>query len=95
MVYLPMAYLYGKKFVGPITPTILDIRDEIHVMSYDKIDWTAARTACAKVCRIPCCFYFRYLHGYSGGGKFEDLPSGAVDGFQKKNFSILVLVLYL
>ena len=21
MVYLPMAYLYGKKFIGPITPT--------------------------------------------------------------------------
>ncbi|RLM79240.1 achilleol B synthase-like [Panicum miliaceum] len=48
MVYLPMAYLYGKKFIGPITPTILDIRDEIYVMSYDKIDWSAARTACAK-----------------------------------------------
>ncbi|PPD71314.1 hypothetical protein GOBAR_DD31801 [Gossypium barbadense] len=23
MVYLPMSFLYGKKFVGPITPTIL------------------------------------------------------------------------
>jgi hypothetical protein len=75
MVYLPMAYLYGKKFIGPITPTILDIRDEIYVMSYDKIDWSAARTACAKVCQIPCCFYFRYLHGYCGARKFDDLPS--------------------
>ncbi|CAL5022119.1 unnamed protein product [Urochloa decumbens] len=48
MVYLPMAYLYGKKFIGPITPTIRAIRDEIYATSYDKIDWSEARTACAK-----------------------------------------------
>ncbi|KAF8685983.1 hypothetical protein HU200_043911 [Digitaria exilis] len=48
MVYLPMAYLYGKKFVGPITPTILSLREEIYGTWYVKIDWSKARNACAK-----------------------------------------------
>ncbi|KAK3155986.1 hypothetical protein QOZ80_2AG0101350 [Eleusine coracana subsp. coracana] len=48
MVYLPMAYLYGKKFVGPITPTVLALREEIYDTPYDKIDWSMARNACAK-----------------------------------------------
>jgi hypothetical protein len=49
MVYLPMAYLYGKKFVGPITPTILALREEIYDTPYVKIDWSDARNKCAKV----------------------------------------------
>lgn len=76
MVYLPMAYLYGKKFVGPITPTIIDIREEIYAMSYEKIDWSEARTACAKVFNIPFSFYnfsLHYVHERCGDGKFEDL----------------------
>lgn len=53
MVYLPMAYLYGRKFVGPITPTILAIREEIYDMPYHKIDWGISRNACAKVRSVP------------------------------------------
>ncbi|PAN24753.1 hypothetical protein PAHAL_4G248900 [Panicum hallii] len=48
MVYMPMAYLYGKKFVGPITHTILSIREEIYSEPYTKVDWSKARTSCAK-----------------------------------------------
>ncbi|TVU33478.1 hypothetical protein EJB05_25299, partial [Eragrostis curvula] len=48
MVYLPMAYLYGKRFVGPVTPTILALREEIYDTAYEKIDWSEARNACAK-----------------------------------------------
>ncbi|KAF0925109.1 hypothetical protein E2562_015392 [Oryza meyeriana var. granulata] len=48
MVYLPMAYLYGKRFVGPITPTILALREEIYTAHYHTIDWAQARNACAK-----------------------------------------------
>ncbi|KAK3118886.1 hypothetical protein QOZ80_9BG0710010 [Eleusine coracana subsp. coracana] len=47
-VYMPMAYLYGKKFVGPITPTILAIREEIYDVPYHEINWTKARDTCAK-----------------------------------------------
>ncbi|PVH34957.1 hypothetical protein PAHAL_7G075800 [Panicum hallii] len=48
MVYMPMAYIYGKKFVGPITPTILAIRNEIYNVPYNEINWSKARTSCAK-----------------------------------------------
>ena len=46
---MPMAYLYGKKFVGPITHTILSIREEIYSVPYNKVDWSKARTSSAKV----------------------------------------------
>lgn len=49
MVYMPMSYLYGKKFVGPITPLILQLREELYSEPYDKISWTKYRHLCAKV----------------------------------------------
>ncbi|KAJ0984134.1 hypothetical protein J5N97_002490 [Dioscorea zingiberensis] len=48
MVYLPMSYIYGKRFVGPITPLILSLRNELYNLSYDRIDWNLARNQCAK-----------------------------------------------
>ncbi|XP_042494329.1 cycloartenol synthase isoform X1 [Macadamia integrifolia] len=48
MVYLPMSYLYGKRFVGPITPTVLSLRKELYPVPYDEIDWNKARNLCAK-----------------------------------------------
>uniref|UniRef100_K3Z060 Terpene cyclase/mutase family member n=1 Tax=Setaria italica TaxID=4555 RepID=K3Z060_SETIT len=48
MFFQSVAYLYGKRFVGPITPTILALREEIYNTPYDKIDWSEARCACAK-----------------------------------------------
>ncbi|KAL1098774.1 hypothetical protein V6Z11_D05G120700 [Gossypium hirsutum] len=48
MVYLPMSFLYGKKFVGPITPTILSLRKELYTVPYHEVDWNKARNACAK-----------------------------------------------
>lgn len=48
MVYLPMSYLYGKRFVGPITPTVLSLRKELYTVPYHNIDWDAARNLCAK-----------------------------------------------
>jgi hypothetical protein len=53
MTYMPIAFLYGKKFVGPITPTILALRDELYDLPYDKIDWNQARNTCARVCQYP------------------------------------------
>ncbi|CAN6178191.1 unnamed protein product, partial [Urochloa humidicola] len=40
LVYMPMAYLFGKKFVGPLTRTILALREEIYKEPYNEIDWT-------------------------------------------------------
>ncbi|THG23160.1 hypothetical protein TEA_008068 [Camellia sinensis var. sinensis] len=48
MVYLPMSYLYGKRFVGPITPTVLALRKELYAVPYHEIDWNQARNQCAK-----------------------------------------------
>ncbi|XP_019189488.1 PREDICTED: beta-amyrin synthase-like [Ipomoea nil] len=48
MVYMPMSYLYGKKFVGPITPLILQLREELYDEPYDRINWRKARHVCAK-----------------------------------------------
>ncbi|KAJ9568318.1 hypothetical protein OSB04_004284 [Centaurea solstitialis] len=48
MVYLPMSYLYGKRFVGPITSTVLALRKELFTVPYHDIDWNQARNLCAK-----------------------------------------------
>ncbi|CAN0840177.1 Beta-amyrin synthase [Linum grandiflorum] len=48
MVYMPMSYLYGKRYVGPITPLVLQLRQELHTQPYHLIDWTKARHSCAK-----------------------------------------------
>ncbi|XP_010245752.1 PREDICTED: taraxerol synthase-like [Nelumbo nucifera] len=48
LVYLPMSYLYAKRFVGPITPLVLQLREEIHSEPYHKIRWSKTRHMCAK-----------------------------------------------
>ncbi|KAI4334892.1 hypothetical protein L6164_013597 [Bauhinia variegata] len=48
LVYMPMSYLYGKRFVGPITPLILQLREELFTQPYHEIIWKKARHLCAK-----------------------------------------------
>ncbi|XP_037492219.1 lupeol synthase isoform X2 [Jatropha curcas] len=48
LTYVPMSYLYGKRFVGPITSLILQIREEIYNEPYNKINWKNVRHVCAK-----------------------------------------------
>ncbi|KAF8038676.1 hypothetical protein BT93_B1269 [Corymbia citriodora subsp. variegata] len=48
MVYLPMSYLYGKRFVGHIDSTVLSLRRELYPTYYHQIDWDKARNLCAK-----------------------------------------------
>ncbi|KAJ0802528.1 Beta-amyrin synthase 1 [Helianthus annuus] len=48
MVYMPMSYLYGKRFVGPITPLILQLREELYAQPYEEIKWRSIRHLCAK-----------------------------------------------
>ena len=52
IVYLPMGYLYGRKAVGPITPLIVALRNELYNAPYFSIDWPAAR---ANIC--PADYY--------------------------------------
>ncbi|KAE8710897.1 Beta-amyrin synthase [Hibiscus syriacus] len=39
MVYMPMSYLYGKRFIGPITPLIKQLREELYLQPYNEINW--------------------------------------------------------
>ncbi|KAL6900887.1 hypothetical protein ACP4OV_005563 [Aristida adscensionis] len=48
ITYMSIAFLYAKRFVGPITPTILALRRELYCSPYDQINWAKARTTCAK-----------------------------------------------
>lgn len=54
MVYLPMSYLYGKRFVGPITSLILQLRKELYLQPYEEINWMKVRHLCAKVRMLGC-----------------------------------------
>ncbi|CAL4981841.1 unnamed protein product [Urochloa decumbens] len=47
-VYLPMSYIYGKRFIGPMTPLVLELRNELYKDSYSHIDWNKARNQCSK-----------------------------------------------
>ncbi|KAL1815652.1 hypothetical protein ACET3Z_018226 [Daucus carota] len=47
MVYMPMSYLYGKRFVASTTPLILQLRDELYAQPYDQINWHKVRHCCA------------------------------------------------
>ncbi|KAL4629217.1 hypothetical protein ACB092_05G292300 [Castanea dentata] len=47
LVYLPFSYLYGRRFVGPITPLILQLREELYTQPYSEVNWTKARHQCA------------------------------------------------
>jgi len=50
MVYLPMSYVYGKRFTGKITELVKALREELFVQKYSEINWDVARNLCAKVC---------------------------------------------
>ncbi|MFS7923968.1 putative terpenoid cyclases/protein prenyltransferase alpha-alpha toroid [Helianthus anomalus] len=47
-IYLPMSYLYGRKFHGPITDLVLQLRQEIHHIPYQEINWNKQRHNCCK-----------------------------------------------
>ncbi|XP_074285418.1 lupeol synthase-like [Silene latifolia] len=48
LVYMPMSYLYGKRFVGSITALVKTLRRELYTQPYDQVDWNKARNSCAK-----------------------------------------------
>ncbi|KAI9159610.1 hypothetical protein LWI28_000157 [Acer negundo] len=55
LVYMPLSYLYGKRFVGPITPLIQQLREELHTQPYNQINWRKVRHLCAKpLCMLAC-----------------------------------------
>ena len=58
LVYLPMSYVYGKRFVGPITDLIKSLREEMYNEPYDQINWNKARNSVAKVINAIFVLYY-------------------------------------
>ncbi|KAG2664954.1 hypothetical protein I3760_16G106800 [Carya illinoinensis] len=48
IVYMPMSYLYGRRFVGPITELVCSLRKELYNEPYNLINWNKARNTFAK-----------------------------------------------
>ncbi|KAF5182216.1 Cycloartenol synthase, partial [Thalictrum thalictroides] len=48
LTFMPISYLYGKRFVGPITDLVLSLRHELYGIPYHEIDWNKARHSCSK-----------------------------------------------
>ncbi|XP_038889705.1 isomultiflorenol synthase-like isoform X2 [Benincasa hispida] len=47
ITYMPMSYLYGKRFQAQLTPFILQLRNELHTQFYNQINWKKVRHMCA------------------------------------------------
>ncbi|KAL5769098.1 hypothetical protein ACOSQ2_015881 [Xanthoceras sorbifolium] len=48
MVYLPMSFLYGKRFIGSINSLVISLRRELYTNPYHLIPWDSTRYLCAK-----------------------------------------------
>ena len=44
LIYLGMAYIYGRKFQAPVTPIIEEMRSELYVQEYHKVNFSTARS---------------------------------------------------
>ena len=52
MVYLPMSYLYGTKYVYPeaeTDPTVLSLREELYTTPYADIAWAETKELVAEI----------------------------------------------
>lgn len=58
LTFMPMSYLYGRKFVGPITPLIEQLREEIYNKPYRHIKWSKMRHVCAEVSLVTTRVWF-------------------------------------
>ena len=43
LIYMPMGFIYGRKFQAPLTPLIEELRKELYISDYEAITWRAAR----------------------------------------------------
>ncbi|RDX91737.1 Cycloartenol synthase, partial [Mucuna pruriens] len=65
LVYLPMSYLYGRRFVGPINAIVLSLRKELYTLPYHLLDWNEAKNLCAKEDLYhPCPMIQNILWGF-------------------------------
>ncbi|TPX32405.1 hypothetical protein SmJEL517_g04428 [Synchytrium microbalum] len=79
MVALPMSWLYGKRYVGPITDLVKELRQELYTLRYETIDWPRQRNNVAKVDLYQAHTYvFDFLNVFLG--IYEKFP---IESFRK------------
>jgi len=49
MVYLPMAYAYGARIIGPETDLVRELREELYTKRYADMKWNEHRSEVAKI----------------------------------------------
>ena len=76
MVYLPMGYLYGARFVykdASTDPLIQDLKKELYCEQYDSIDWDKTRNLVAEIDNYsPLPFVMEFAQNLLA--KYESLP---------------------
>ncbi len=45
LIYMPMGFIYSRKFQAALTPLITQLRSELYVSNYQDVDFSAARLA--------------------------------------------------
>lgn len=71
-VFLPMSYLYGRRAVATQTDLTRELRAELYVQPYDRIDWRACRSSVHELDAYSP--HTRLLDALNVGmGAFEDL----------------------
>lgn len=43
LIYMPMGFIYSRKFQTPFTPLIAELRSQLYVSDYEKVNFSAAR----------------------------------------------------
>lgn len=74
MVYLPMSYAYGKRYVCAPDQTLEALRKELYPRGYENTDWKKAR--------YHCCS----LDLYHAPSLFMKLANSLMRGFESLNF---------
>lgn len=47
-VFLPMSYIWSKRWTGPVTETVEQLRTELYTQPYNSIDWASHRNSIAE-----------------------------------------------
>ncbi len=83
MVYLPLAYLYGRRAQVPVDPLILELREEIYTEPYSQIEWEKHRDTLAPTDKIvPHSEILKLAHKFLGryeAGHLKALRKKALD----------------
>ncbi|GJJ11226.1 hypothetical protein Clacol_005458 [Clathrus columnatus] len=74
-VYIPMSYIYGLRYQAPESSIILELRKELYVEDYYKIDWPKQRNnVCSVDVYAPHTKLLDFLNGVLGAYEMCGIP---------------------